>query len=164
MKFCRGIETRLVSVTSRSPPACQNGRQRHHHPRQPKPRWPSGLRLPPQSAPSGHLLQGARSQPFDEWSHLTRTSSLASAPCCPPTPRECPQRPPPAPLPPPIPAKELRLGQASSQNTSVRTEICRRRREIPLSVHLLEHALTGSPSCWLLPCPQHPSGGDEAEH
>ena len=39
-------ETRPVSSSSRSPPACQNGRQHHHLPRQPEPRRPSGLRLP----------------------------------------------------------------------------------------------------------------------
>ena len=55
----------------------------------------------------------------------------------PPSP-ECPDRTPSGPLPPPVPAKELRLGHASSQNTSVRTEICHRRREIPLPAHLLE--------------------------
>ena len=37
--------TRPVSSSSRSPPACQNGRQHHHLPRQPEPRCPSGLRL-----------------------------------------------------------------------------------------------------------------------
>ena len=63
---------RPVSVTSRSPPASQNGRQQHHLPRQLEPRWPFGLRLPARtgtlwaSSPARALAALRRVELFDQ--------------------------------------------------------------------------------------------------